>query len=209
MVELDVQMTRDRRLVVFHDDRVERTTNGSGRVTHVAYRQLARLDAGRWFHPRFTGERILLLFQALRLIPAPMRVNLELKCTRTPQRLVERFIRIVRSAPVSRRRVMVSSVDARLLRRLRGTRWPLALICRRNPEESLHEVIRLRCAAWHPLLTLVTPLRIQRAHQAGLRVHVWTVDRIPQARRLVRWGVDGLFTNNPAHLIAGLQDMTR
>src|SRR3990167_3043170 len=60
MIELDVQMTRDGRLVVFHDDRLERTTNGSGRLRATTYARLARLDAGTWFDPRFAGERILL-----------------------------------------------------------------------------------------------------------------------------------------------------
>ena len=75
MIELDVQMTRDGRLIIFHDDRVERTTNGAGRVRRMRYAELARLDAGSWFARRFAHERILLVSQALRLLPriAPAR----------------------------------------------------------------------------------------------------------------------------------------
>jgi len=85
MIELDVQMTLDGRLVVFHDDRLERTTDGRGRLKDARYAEIARLDAGSWFHPRFSGERILLLSQAIRSIPQRMGINLELK--RTPKRL--------------------------------------------------------------------------------------------------------------------------
>jgi len=199
MVELDVQMTREGRLVVFHDDRLERTTNGRGRVSEARYAQLARLDAGSWFQARFTGERVRLLSQMLRAIPSRMRVNLELK--RTPRRraLATRFVRIVRRAGVSRR-LLVSSFDSQLLQLLRGSGLARALICSRAPEASLRRAIRLRCDAWHLRDALVTPRRIATAHGAGLRVSAWTVDAPHRAQQLQRWGIDGVFTNDPARL---------
>jgi len=199
MVELDVQMTRDGRLVVFHDDRLERTTNGTGLVRAARYRALARLDAGSWFHPRFAGERILLVSQALHLAPRRMRVNLELKRSTRRPALLRRLRRAMRRARASRR-VLLSSFDPALLRPLRSLRLSRALLCRTQPDRSLRRAIRLRCDAWHPLHTLVTPARIARAHAGGLRVHAWTVDEPARARRLARWGVDGLFTNDPARL---------
>ena len=199
MIELDVHMTRDGRLVVFHDDRLERTTNGRGRVAQARYVQLARLDAGGWFHPRFAGERIVLVSQALRLAPKRVRINLELK--RTPRRraLLRRVMQVLRRARAARR-VVLSSFDLRLLEPLRASRVAFALINRRNPDRSLAQAVRLGCAAWHPVHTLVTPRRIQRAHAAGLRVHAWTVDDRRRARQLARWGVDGIVTNHPERL---------
>ena len=199
MVELDVQMTRDGRLVIFHDDRLERTTNGTGRLSASRYADLTPLDAGSWFAPRFARERILLLSQALRLPPRQMTLNLELKWTPKRQALIRAVLRTIRTARVSRR-VLVSSFDARLLRPLVSTGLRYALICRTNPDRSLRQAIRLRCAAWHPFSTLITPRRITTAHAAGLRVHVWTVDDPRRARQLIRLGIDGLFTNHPARL---------
>ena len=199
MVELDVQMTRDGRLVIFHDDRLERTTKGRGRLIRHRYAQLARLDAGRWFHPRFSGESILLVSQAVRVIPAWMGVNLELKRTAQRTRLLARLRRVLRRAPVARR-LLLSSFDPRLLQPLKGSGFARALICRRDPDRALRQAIRLGCLAWHPFHALVTPRRVARAHAAGLRVHAWTVDDPARARRLIRWGVDGLFTNDPARL---------
>ena len=198
-VELDVQMTRDGRLIVFHDDRLERTTNGTGVVRNARYADLARLDAGAWFHPGCAGERILLVSQAVRLIPAPMRINLELK--RTPKRraLLRGLLRVVRRARIGTR-LLLSSFDPALLRPLRKSRLAYALISRTDPDCSLEQAVRLGCVAWHPFETLVTPRRIARAHAEGLRVHVWTVDDPVRARQLARWGVDGIFTNHPARL---------
>ncbi|MBI2104701.1 MAG: glycerophosphodiester phosphodiesterase [Candidatus Omnitrophica bacterium] len=203
MVELDVQMTRDGRLVVFHDERLERTTNGAGRVREARFRALARLDAGSWFHPRFAGERILLVSQALRLAPARLRINLELKRTTRRAALLRRLVRVIRRARAGRR-VLCSSFDPALLRPLRSQRVALALLCREEPDRSLRQAIQLRCAAWHPLHTLATAARITRAHAAGLRVHAWTVDEPARARRLARRGVDGLFTNDPRRIRRGL-----
>ena len=95
------------------------------------------------------------------------------------------------------RRLLVSSFDEGLLQRFVSTRLPLALICRRHPDRSLRQAIRLGCVAWHPFHALVTPRRVAHAHAAGLAVHAWTVDRLTVARRMRRCGVDGVFTNDP------------
>ena len=199
MIELDVQRTRDGRLVVFHDDRLERTTNGRGKLVTTSYAALARLDAGSWFHPRFTGERILLVSEAIRLIPPPLTVNLELKRTRYGHALIEHLRRIVRQARVASR-VLLSSFDAGLLERWPPSDVSLALICRERPDQSLRQAMALGCAAWHPEHRLVTRARIAVAHATGLRVHAWTVDDPRRARALARLGIDGVFTNDPARL---------
>ena len=197
MIELDVQMTRDGRLVIFHDDRLNRTTNGRGRLVKATYAQVARLDAGSWFHPRFAGERVLLLSEALRVIPHRVRINLELKRTRHGRRLVQRVLRTVRRAR-AQTRVVLSSFDAALLDLAGRCGIPRALIGDRQPERSLQRAIRAGYDGWHPKWSLVTPARIAHAHAAGVWVYAWTVDTVGRARRLRRWGVDGIFTNDPA-----------
>lgn len=200
-VELDVQMTRDGRLVIFHDERLERTTTGHGRVVASRASTLFQLDAGTWFQPRFARERVLLLSQALRLIPRSKRVNLELKPTRHRSALLRHVLRVIRHTSIAHR-LLISSFDARLLKPLQSSFLARALICRTQPDRSLREAIRLGCVAWHPFHPLAIRSRIAQAHAAGLRVHVWTCDDPQQARRLIARGVDGIFTNNPARLRA-------
>lgn len=199
MIELDVQLTRDGRLVIIHDDRLERTTTGRGRVSGRSYRELARLDAGSWFSPRFRGERILLMSQALEVMSRRCRANLELKRTPQPARLIRQFVRGVRRLKATSR-VLASSFDLSLLRWLRRAAPEIAsaALCARQPQPALRQAIALGCVAFHPRAHLVTPSLVEQAHAAGLRVHVWTVDELPEARRLRRCGVDGLFTNRPA-----------
>lgn len=198
MIEVDVQLTRDRRLVIFHDECLERTTSGRGRLARWRWRDLARLDGGSWWSPRFTGERILLASQALRLVRPPCRLNLELKRTSRAAALVEAMVRCLRWTR-RLRRVLVSSFDPALLRRLhaQAPRVATAVLCDRNPGRAIAQAARLGCVAVHLHKTLVSAPVVRRAREAGLRVHVWTVDRAQEAGRLARMGVDGVFTNVP------------
>ena len=202
MIELDVQMTRDGRLVLFHDARLDRTTNGRGPLRVCRYAQLRRLDAGRWFHPRFAGQRILPASQALRLAPRRIRLNLELKSTARRTALMRRVRRLARGAGP---RVCWSSFDLTLVRALARAGLDRVLISRDHPARELRAALRYGCGAWHPSKDSLTRAALAQAHAAGLRVHVWTVDRVREARRLARWGADGIFTNDPARMRRALR----
>lgn len=201
MIEVDVQCTRDRRLVVFHDERLERTTHAQGILSRWRYRDLARLDCGSWFAPRFAHERILLVSQALQLISRPSLINLELKRTPRKDVLIHQLVRCLRWTRAAQR-VVVSSFDPSLLARLRvaAPGVATALVCRRRPGWALRNALALGCVALHPHASLVTSSLIREAHAAGLRVHVWTVDRAQETRRLLRMGADGIFTNVPGRI---------
>ena len=201
MIELDVQMTQDERLVVFHDERLERTTDAVGRLANVRYSQIAHLDAGAWFDDRLRGEQILLLSQALKLIPGRVGVNLELKTTKNYIAMLHRLALLLkRQRAQAHRQVLLSSFDSKLINYALLAGYNRALICRNDPELSLRKAMHIGCSAWHPAYELVTPRLVAEAHSIGLRVNAWTVDKVEIARRLIRWGIDGLFTNNPARL---------
>ena len=91
--EIDLRRTRDGTHVLLHDDRLERTTNGSGSVSEIAVEDLQKLDAGAWFAPRFKGTRIPTLQDALRL--AKGRLNLYLDCKAVDPRSLIRDIKEV------------------------------------------------------------------------------------------------------------------
>src|SRR5207237_7102683 len=79
-VELDVHLTRDDRLVVLHDDTLERTTTGSGLVRSQTFDQIRALSAGSWYDPSFASERIPLLEDVLdwaREVRMPLSIELK------------------------------------------------------------------------------------------------------------------------------------
>lgn len=82
-IELDVYQTRDEHLVVIHDRTVDRTTNGTGEVTEMTLAEIQKLDAGNWFDPRFTGEKVPTLEEVFKLIRehrrTPVTIALNMK----------------------------------------------------------------------------------------------------------------------------------
>ncbi|MCM4167435.1 Glycerophosphodiester phosphodiesterase [Arenibacter antarcticus] len=79
MIEFDVQMTKDKQLVIMHDETVNRTTNGRGLVGELTLGEIKKLDAGKWKSKRFKGERVPTLTEALNLMPRNIWLNIHLK----------------------------------------------------------------------------------------------------------------------------------
>ena len=80
-IEFDVQLSKDGAMVIMHDATVDRTTDGTGKVSDLTFEQLRALDAGSWFGPEFAGLRIPTLQEVLEAIPAPTLCNVHLKNT--------------------------------------------------------------------------------------------------------------------------------
>ena len=64
-VECDVHLSRDKEVIVMHDERVERTTNGAGLIKDLSLKQIKKLDAGAWFARKFKGEKVPTLHDLL------------------------------------------------------------------------------------------------------------------------------------------------
>src|SRR5690606_28908648 len=74
--EFDVERTKDGHLVCIHDDTVDRTTNGSGKVSELTLDEIRRLDAGSWFDARFSGEKVPTVEEVLKLVAEYQQHNL-------------------------------------------------------------------------------------------------------------------------------------
>ncbi len=122
MIEFDVQITRDGRIVVIHDNTVNRTTDGTGNVSDYTLGELKKLDAGAWFDKKFTGERIPTLEEALELISPKAWINIEIKSTRVIRKsdtnITDSTLDIVREMGLLDR-VLFSSFNHRLMRYLK------------------------------------------------------------------------------------------
>jgi glycerophosphoryl diester phosphodiesterase len=204
MVELDLTLTKDRRVVVLHDDSLDRTTDGHGQVRGFTLDELKQLDAGSWFDPRFTGERLPTLEEALDLCAARGMVNIEIKAGALETgRFADAIEEQVLSAVAERGmgdRVLISSFEARFLARIVGRKNPPAvgvLTKRRVGSDPLSLCKRLRAFSWHPDFRSVTTARVRAMHDAGIMVFPHTVNQPEDFRRLLQMGVDGIFTDDP------------
>ncbi len=79
MIEFDVTLTKDNKLVVIHDATVDRTTNGTGVVAELTFEEIRKLDAGSWKSPEFAGEQIPTLEEVLNIMPVNIWLNIHLK----------------------------------------------------------------------------------------------------------------------------------
>ena len=92
MIECDVQLSKDSQMVIMHDATVDRTTNGSGRVSDLTLDELKSLDAGSWHHQAFAGERIPTLREVLEIMPRNVWLNLHLKNSTELGRMVTELL---------------------------------------------------------------------------------------------------------------------
>ncbi len=201
-IELDVHLSRDGIPVVIHDETLERTSNGHGRVARWNAAELARLDAGGWFSPEFSGERIPTLEQVLVWAGERLRVNIEIKTAAAGAAV----LRLLRDFPNSR--VLVSSFDHRLLPQLRQQDSSLPLGVLGETHFWRRGVLRAAASgaeSYHPRVDRVSRPLLLACRSAGLVVYPWTVDAVAEVNRLLLLGVSGLFTNDPRSVITHLE----
>jgi glycerophosphoryl diester phosphodiesterase len=182
-LEFDVRRCGDGQLVVIHDDTIDRTTNGKGLVASFSYEQLRRFDAG-------FGESIPLLADVLDQFGALCLLNIELKDAGIAPDVKELIL-----ARRLERQVIVSAFEWHELTSL-TPEVPIALLSSRL-DKLISCAGELSATAIHPRRDLVTPTLISAVHQAGFRIHVWTVNDPHEMSRFGELGVDGIFTDFP------------
>ncbi|HLW70807.1 MAG TPA: glycerophosphodiester phosphodiesterase family protein [Candidatus Binataceae bacterium] len=200
--ELDVHRTADGEIVVIHDDTLDRTSDGRGKVAELTFAQLRKFSAGGWFSTAFAAERIPLLREVLELVHGRCALNIELKAAG----LTKQVCTMIRGARVEES-TLVSSFDANALAEVRALAPEIrvGLLTSRMPARSLARALQLKAAAINPAFELASADFCARAHLHGLAIYPWTVDDPDVMRKLISAGVDGIMTNHPARLRAVMQ----
>jgi glycerophosphoryl diester phosphodiesterase len=209
MLELDVTLTRDRRLAVIHDSTVNRTTNGRGRVNTMTMAHLHRLDAGGWFAERFAGEPVPSLEQVLDAVRGQVLLNIEIKPEafepRAPHDAVERQIVEMVTERQMTTDVLVSSFAWRVLARVRALSANLAIgLLSELPadERLIYWFRRLDGFSWHPDYRVVSRSQVKLLQGFGARVYPYTVGGRIDTAALLAMGVDGLIVDDPRQMAA-------
>ena len=203
MVELDVTLTRDRKVVVIHDDTIERTTNGMGAVRAHTFEEIKRLDAGSWFDPRFATERIPELVEVMQLTAGRCMVNIEIKGSAFeaayPTDAIEhQVVQLVKTSGAMKR-VIVSSFEKRILQRIAGMAEPpaIAFISNHGADQGVVAMLlAMKAFSWHPCFKVLTREQVDLLHAAGIKVFPWTINTRKEAEQLLAMGVDGLICND-------------
>jgi glycerophosphoryl diester phosphodiesterase len=200
-IEFDVHKTEDGHIVLLHDFSLSRTTSGRGRVADKQWSDIKNLDAGSWFSPRFSGERIPLLSQALDVIETDTIVAVEVKSNGN---VMADLHRTLESKGLVDRAVIFSfkAKQIRAAKRICPTVPALLLVePSSGSEEYDSKIIARAIEAGADLIglnhTAVTAKIVRDAHQRGLPVFVYTVDATDDIHKMLTAGVDGIISNRP------------
>jgi len=200
-IELDVHLSRDGHVVVAHDERLERVSNGTGLVNDHTLEELKSLDFSRLF-PGQGPCRIPTLAEVYALVkPAPLTVNIELKTTELlyPE-LPGKLDALAREYGMEGR-VMYSSFNHYSLLEMKklnpsaktGLLYQLGMV---DPWVYANYV-----GAWaihpHYFVIAALPETVAKCHDNGIMVNVWTVDDPQAVKKMMQCGVDGIITNKP------------
>ena len=190
-VEIDVHCVADK-LLVIHDETVDRTTNGRGKLIDYSFEELRALDAG-------LGQRIPILQEVLEVTVGKVGLNIELKGLGTGKVLTS----LLRNTPETyKNKMLVSSFlmpELEQVVRL-NQHVKIGVLAGNNINESIAWATKLKAFSIHLRLQKVTPKWVDRAHDLGLKVYVYTVNKVVQIRRMKELGVDGVFSDYPNRL---------
>ncbi len=196
--EIDAQQTRDGEVVLLHDYSVSRTTNGSGKIWNLEWKDAALLDAGSWFGRSFKSERIPTLKQAIQTVRGRMKLNVEIKLHPKQIDLPRKVVEIIEEENFVDE-CMVTSFDKEAIRQIRKLNPGVTtgLITRSGIPSNLENSL-FRLSVCHASIVdreLVSHLRGKQK-----QIVVWTVNRIANMKRFIKMGVDGIITDRPDRL---------
>lgn len=200
-IELDVKLSADHEVIVIHDDTVDRTTNGTGKVANLKLAEIKRLDAGYYFNQSFQGEKIPTLNEVLETIGSRIFINIELTNYAAPRdQLPEKTAQIVKNHNLEVS-ILFSSFNPIALKKTKSLLpqvpvgllaapgfpgfWARSFLSRFIPHEALHPEERDTSKAL-----------IDRCHRKGVRVHTYTVNDFQRMKQLFIWQIDGIFTDD-------------
>lgn len=212
-VEVDVALTADGVPVLLHDETLDRTSNGKGSIAAMRAADVARLDAGSWFSPRFAGEPMPTLEAALaEAARLGLGLNLEIKPTpglsRETARATCAMVRRLWPARMPRPVLSSFQLDALEEAKAVAAELPRGLLLESDwpggAASWVETARRLGCAAIHPKHSMVDRAAARTVTGDGFTLAVYTVNDGARARDLVALGVDTVITDEPEAILAAL-----
>jgi glycerophosphoryl diester phosphodiesterase len=201
-IELDVKLSSDGHLVVIHDETVDRTTNGTGRIKSMTLSEIKMLDAGSKFAPNFTSQKIPTLEEVFEAVGEKLFINVELTNYASPaDDLPDRVVALIKQHHLEQN-ILLSSFNFIALSKARSilSAIPVGLLAISGTAGA---IFRSKLIRWDPLIALhpatidVSLELVKSIHTTGSRLHVYTVNQPEEMQRLFEYGVDGIFTDDP------------
>ncbi len=185
-VELDVRRTKDDELVVIHDAKVDRITNGKGLVNDLTLKEIKNLTAEK-------GEKILTLNEALDFLDRKVKILIELKESGFEEKVLDNIM-----GKGLEDNVIIISFHEEALRKVRelNNRIETGLIYVKH-KDPIGTALSLKAQYLLSLYRFVHSSFVKKAHENGLKIIVWTINTLEEAQKYADKGVDGIASDKP------------
>ncbi len=192
MIEIDVFKIDSGEIVVFHDQSVERLTNGGGSIEEYNIFDLRQLIVDG-------NHQIPMLQEVLRLIDKRTKLNIELKGANTSDRVNFIIERYQKNQGWTLDQFVISSFNWEELRSFRNInqKIDLAVLTEGNPLEAIPIAEELNAVAINPNYRQLNEEIVDAIHEAGFKVYTWTVNEPQDIEQMKKIGVDGIFSDYP------------
>lgn len=196
-IEVDVHMTKDNKIVIIHDNRLDRTTTGTGYIKDYTLDELLEFDAGIKYDEKYKGEKILCIKEALELATQyNVKLYIEIKDREADYEAIEEEVLDRVKKTGAEEKVILSSYNVETLKRIKEIAPTIqtALL-----SEDINWDIRgyryadsLSCD-----YTKITKEAVDAIHSIGRKVTAWVVDNKEDMTKIKALGVDAVITNHP------------
>ena len=203
-IELDVQMTKDGKVVVCHDHSLERTSNGSGWLVEHTREELRALDFGSWFSPQFAGEKIPTLREVLKwAAPTRLIVNVEIKNGPVIyEGIEEKVSALIRECRMVERVIVSSFYHPSLLKMKQlDPMIKTGLLYASRPVDPWLQLRVTDTDNLHPLWHYVDAAWASGTRPHGAKIFTWTINELRDWEHIKNMGVDGIMTDYPDRFV--------
>ncbi len=192
MVELDVYVCKTGEVIVFHDHRLERCTDGTGLVMNKSFEELRQLDAGQ-------GQQIPTLEEVLELIDNQVAINIELKGPGTAYPVFQIVDKFIKAGRYTLERFVISSFNHPELNHFKALAPEASIGCLISciPSDLAAIAQSVQADYLNVCGEFISQALVDDAHRRGLKVLVWTVNELDDIAYVKELGVDGIFSNYP------------
>jgi len=206
-IEIDVQRSKDGKLVVIHDTTVDRTTDGSGKVGNLTFNELRNLDAGSWKGEQFAGAQIPTFDEILDRYHGKIGILIELKAPELYPGIEENIAGKLKEQNLDKpqnEKIIVQSFNHNSMKKMNELlpKVPIGVLTSSSAdttEQALQE-FSIYADYFNPSYGIVTPDLVNQVHSLAMKIGSWTVRSQEAANFLLNVGVDAIITDYPDYV---------
>ncbi|WP_336991285.1 glycerophosphodiester phosphodiesterase [Bacillus toyonensis] len=212
-IEIDLQMTKDGHLVAMHDETVNRTTNGKGLVKEHTLEEMKQLNVGSFFNEKypnlakkeFENAKVPKLKEIIEMFGHNGNYYIETKSPDEYPGMEEKLLEIIKYYQISDK-VIIQSFSEESLQKIHSLHANIPLVQLLSYQKSVQlneleiEKYKTYCIGLGMNYKYIDSAYVKKIKKHGLEVHPFTVDNEKDMKKLLSWGVDGMFTNYPDRL---------